>query len=325
MIVDTKKLRKRQGLLFRSLPLFCLVLLVALTWNWETKKEEVPRVYNTENDLLVLMQAENGTNLTQVAAGTEATAVGDGAPGDFGALTSAGGLGTEASAGEGTFPELYTEATALVEVPAEEKVCYLTFDDGPSVNTEKILSILEEYDVKATFFVVGSQLHEGTKDTFERLLDAGHAVGIHAFSHEYKKLYQSQESFLTDYERIAQLLRDEYGVEASFFRFPGGSLCAYLKGSTKVLLEEMHRRGYRCFDWNVSGEDSVGEPTVESILQNVYRDVFRYNHPLILLHDSGGATETVKALPQILKRLKEEGYRFETLEGVEEYVFPKSR
>lgn len=313
MIIDTKILRKRQGLIFRSLPFFCLVLFVALTWNWETPKKDVPIVYNTENDLLVLMQAENGTNLTQML-GSEASAGEAGYPGAVGVATE-----------EETFPELYTEATALVDVPAEEKVCYLTFDDGPSVNTKKVLEILDEYDVKATFFVVGSQLHEGTRDTFQQLLDAGHAVGIHAYSHEYKELYHSEQSFLEDYERVAQLLREQYGVEAGIFRFPGGSMCAYLKDSTKPLLAEMHRRGYRCFDWNVSGEDSVGNPTVQSILENVYRDVFRYNHPLILLHDSGGATETVKALPQILKRLKEEGYRFETLEGVEEYVFPKSR
>lgn len=302
MIIDSKYPRKRQGLLLRSLPLLLVGLLAVLPWNWETAQEEVPVIYNTENDLLVLMQAENGSYATTQVSGE-----------------------TVVAGAEDAFPELYTEAATVADVPAEEKICYLTFDDGPSVNTEKVMKILAEYDAKATFFVVGTQIHAGTEDTLRKLLEEGHAIGIHAYAHNYKALYQSENSFLQDYERVAKLLREQFGTEATFFRFPGGSNCTYLNGSGKSLIAEMHRRGYRCFDWNVSGEDSVGEPTVESILQNVYRDVFRYNHPVILLHDSGGADATVEALPKLLQRLKEEGYRFETLEGVEEYVFPKSR
>ncbi len=303
MIINSKYPRKRQGRLLRSLPLLIVGLLAILPWGWEKEQKATPIIYNTENDLLVLMQAENGSyTTTQVSGDTVAT-------------------DTE----EELFPELHTEAATVVEVPAEEKICYLTFDDGPSVNTKKVLEILAEYDAKATFFVVGTQIHAGTEDTLRQLLNQGHAVGIHAYAHEYKSLYKSQNAFLRDYERVAKLLREKFQTEATFFRFPGGSTCAYLGDSGKKLIAEMHNRGYRCFDWNVSGEDSVGEPTVESILQNVYRDVFRYNHPVILLHDSGGAVATVEALPKILQRLKEEGYRFETLEGVEEYVFPKSR
>ncbi len=298
---EKKYLRKRQGSWHSLSLLFICGVLVCRMINFEVKEKETPVVYNTERDLQVLVQAENRAVV--------------------------GGVSTDAPAGAtvSEFPGLITQEASVVTVDAKEKVCYLTFDDGPSVNTARILDILDEYEAKATFFVIGSQLHEGTKSTVERLIAEGHAIGIHTYTHVYQDMYETLDSFLGDYERVAVKLREEYGVETSMFRFPGGSNCTYLRGEAKKYIAEMERRGYRCFDWNVSGEDSVGEPTVADVRKNVFRDAFRYNHPIILLHDSGGAKVTVEALPEILKRLKEEGYRFETLERVEEYVFPKSR
>ena len=86
-------------------------------------------------------------------------------------------------------------------------------------------------------------------------------------------------------------------------------------------MEELKKRGFSCFDWQVSGEDAVGSPTVESIQQEVFKRVFDYDTPIVLLHDGRGMRKTVEALPGILKRLQEEGYRFDSLEHRPEYAY----
>lgn len=202
-----------------------------------------------------------------------------------------------------------------------EKIAYLTFDDGPSYNTEEILDILGDYGAKATFFVVGEGLTEENRSILERMKKEGHGIGLHAYHHVYEQLYASQESLLTDYEQLYTALKDGYGIETSIYRFPGGSACSYLKSYREVCLEELRKRGFSCFDWHVSGEDAVGYPTSESVQQNVFDHVFAYDTPIILLHDGKGKKTTTEALPGILERLKEEGYRFDTLEHAPEYVY----
>lgn len=234
--------------------------------------------------------------------------------------------GGEMEPGEITsYPALYAAKRTVEELPQESRVCYLTFDDGPSENTLKVLEILKRYDAKATFFLIGENITEETAPIVKQILAEGHAVGIHANVHSYEKLYRSADSFLADYESLAKRLREEFGIETALFRFPGGSACTYLKGQGKSLIRQMHARGFVCFDWNVSGEDSVGKPTVASIQKNVFRDVFRYRLPVVLLHDSPQTPTTVEALPAILERIAEEGYRFASLAAAEEYIFPKNR
>ncbi|MBQ9989940.1 MAG: polysaccharide deacetylase [Lachnospiraceae bacterium] len=209
-----------------------------------------------------------------------------------------------------------------VMTPLEgEKIAYLTFDDGPSSNTEKILDILEKHHAKATFFVVGEGLTEKNRPVLERMKAEGHSIGLHAYSHVYEQLYASPESLLADYEQLFITLKEDYGIETALFRFPGGSASSYLKANRKVYLEELEKRGFSCFDWQVSGEDAVAEPTVYSIQQNIFQHVFAYDTPIILLHDGRGREVTVEALPGILERLKEEGYRFDTLEHAPEYTY----
>ena len=202
-----------------------------------------------------------------------------------------------------------------------EKICYLTFDDGPSENTEKILDILEQYHAKATFFVIGNGLHEGCKDIFQRMKEEGHGIGLHANNHVYEKIYANVESFLNDYETLYTTLKEEYQIETALYRFPGGSRCYYLGEKRGDYLNQMKKRGFACFDWNVSGEDAVGKPTVGSIQEQVFSHVFHYNVPIILLHDSSMADATVEALPGILEKMTQEGYVFLSLECAEEYIF----
>ncbi|MGN0334130.1 MAG: polysaccharide deacetylase family protein [Lachnospiraceae bacterium] len=218
-----------------------------------------------------------------------------------------------------------TQEVINPDTSEEQKICYLTFDDGPSKNTGIILDILKEYDAKATFFVIGNELDEETGKILQRIAEEGHAIGLHANDHNYQKLYAGLDNFLKDYETLYERLRSDYGIETKLFRFPGGSACSCLNGQGKQYIRMMHQKGFYCFDWNVSGEDSVGKPTAASVEQHVFQDVFKYEHPIVLLHDSKIADATVEALPEILSRLTEEGYAMKTLKSDEEYIFPKNR
>ena len=220
-----------------------------------------------------------------------------------------------------TYHELIAPEREVIQSGEGEKICYLTFDDGPSKNTIKILDILKKYDAKATFFVIGNCICEENKPILERIVEEGHAIGLHANNHVYEKFYADENSFLKDYENLYTTLKRDYGIETAIFRLPGGSACRYLYGKGSEYVDKMRQRGFSCFDWNVTGEDSVGTPTVYSIQKNVFDRVFRYEKPIVLLHDSSIADTTVQALPQIIEKIKEKGYRFSTLEHREEYIF----
>lgn len=223
------------------------------------------------------------------------------------------------------FKELVAPARHISPPKEGEKICYLTFDDGPSRYTEEVLDILAEHGAKATFFVIGQSLDENAKPILKRMLDEGHAVGMHANVHSYEKLYADLDSFLKDYENLYTVLKEEYGIDTALFRFPGGSACACLHGRGHEFVTEMEKRGFSCFDWKATGEDSVGKPTAASIQKNVFATGLKYDTPIVLLHDSSIAGKTVEALPGILERYEKEGYRFESLENAKSYVFPDSR
>ena len=212
------------------------------------------------------------------------------------------------------------EMTNSIQV-TQAKICYLTFDDGPSNHTEKILDILVEYDAKATFFVIGEELREERKPIINRLLKEGHAIGLHSSSHDFDKLYCGVENCVNDFLKEQQILKEEYDIEINIFRFPGGSACKYMNGQRKEYIQAMKEKGFKCYDWNVSGEDSYGEPSVWSIQNNVLSHWGNYTTPIVLLHDANVAKVTVDALPGILEKIKADGYTFKTLENADEYIY----
>ena len=207
----------------------------------------------------------------------------------------------------------------------EEKICYLTFDDGPSKYTIEILDLLKEYEAKATFFVIGNALTGEYSEIIEKMVREGHSIGLHANDHVYTRFYEDENSWEKDWEQLYQRLEKEYGIQAKFFRFPGGSACYYMKGDVKEHIRKMHKKGLLCYDWNVSGEDAVGSPTAASVYENVMTGALQYNTPIVLLHDSSVSKVTVEALRDIMRDLSDRGYRFETLESRKEYIFRNSR
>ena len=222
------------------------------------------------------------------------------------------------------YKEFQAPERKITGTSSGEKICYLTFDDGPSKNTLKILDVLKKYEVKATFFVIGNCICEENRYILERIIEEGHMIGLHANNHKYEKFYADDMVYLKDYENLYNILKEDYGIETAIYRFPGGSACKYMYGKGNEYVKKMREKGFSCFDWNVTGEDSVGKPTVDSIQKNIFERIFRYEKPIVLLHDSCIADATAEALPGIIERIKEQGYLFETLEEREEYVFPVS-
>ena len=177
---------------------------------------------------------------------------------------------------------------------------YLTFDDGPSVQTGKVLDILKQYKVKATFFVVG---REDAKSIalYQRIVDEGHTLAMHSYSHDYAKLYVSLDSFQGDLHRLQNLLFDKTGVWCKYYRFPGGSSNTASKVSMKDLEAYLDREGIAYFDWNVYGGDGI---SAEVIVKNVTANVDKYKESVILLHDAADKRATVSALPGIIEYLQ---------------------
>lgn len=219
------------------------------------------------------------------------------------------------------YPDMYVESVKPIIMLKEQKKVYLTFDDGPSHITRDIMDILKKNRVKATFFILGSTMKEEEKEYLKQMVDDGHTIGIHTFSHNYKEIYSSVEAFLEDFYEDYKLIYDITGVQVNIFRFPWGSYNMYNKSIRDELIGEMERRGFTYYDWNVSAEDSVGNPTEYRIKQNVLKDLSRYEEPIILMHDSAINRLTARSLPDIIKKIQDKGYVFDTLENREPYQF----
>lgn len=202
----------------------------------------------------------------------------------------------------------------------EEKVVYLTFDDGPSKYTASILDTLKEYDAKATFFLIGDSIKEEYEEVIYRMESEGHAIGLHCSCHDYNQMYESVDSCTKSILAERELLLINYGVETEICRLPGGSTNIYIDNREEVI-DTLHNEGLRIFDWNVSAEDSVGIPTKQSIMDNIFPSVYNYEEPIVLLHDGVCNKLTSDLLPEILEELSKKGYKFKNLQFEEEFLY----
>ncbi len=192
----------------------------------------------------------------------------------------------------------------------EPKSMYLTFDDGPDgENTEKILDILEENNVKATFFVIGEYVRR-YPDITRRIVAEGHAIGIHCDVHDYGSLYQNAESYLDDFEKARQTVQDVTGTTTDLFRFPGGSINAYNKTVYDDIVSEMTARGYVYFDWNAGLEDALNREVLpERLIEMGVASTLGRNKIVFLAHDT--VDNTVLCLDELLDQFPE--YRMDIL------------
>ncbi len=180
---------------------------------------------------------------------------------------------------------------------------YLTFDDGPSSNTDEILDILDEYGVKATFFVCGKP-DARYSDAYKRIVDDGHTLGMHSYSHKYSEIYSSVESFKEDTDNIRIFLYNTTGVWSNYYRFPGGSSNDVSKGNIYDLIDYLDSTNITFYDWNVSAGDDRSGSTKESIYSNVVDNIPRFQHSVVLMHDAADKHSTVEALPEIIEAIQ---------------------
>ncbi len=207
----------------------------------------------------------------------------------------------------------------------EDKVAYLTFDDGPSEVTLKVLDTLKEKKAVATFFLIGNEITPEKEYIVKREVEQGNALGVHTYCHEKNKMYCNAESFFEDFSKASRRMKEVTGESPKLHRFPWGSNNQYVSSYVDDLHAKLKENGIRSFDWNVSGEDSVGGTVAQgTIFQNIKKDLTRHDQPIILLHDSATMKNTAAVLGQIVDYIRSEGYRFDTLENREEYMFPAS-
>ncbi len=181
---------------------------------------------------------------------------------------------------------------------------YLTFDDGPSSNTSKILDILAEYDVKATFFVVGKE-EERYQPLYKRIVEEGHTLAMHSYSHKYNEIYQSKESYVEDLTKLQEFLYDTTGVWCRYCRFPGGSSNTVSRVDMHELIGYLEEQDMSYFDWNVSsGDASSAYISPEAIVRNSTANLGEFHEAMILLHDASDKDSTVEALPRLIEQIQ---------------------
>lgn len=204
---------------------------------------------------------------------------------------------------------LNAENVAIIDAK-DDKVIYLTFDDGPSdIVTNKILDILKEKNVKATFFIVGRKIH-GREETMKRINNEGHSIGLHTYTHDYKKIYTSPKSFVDEMERTGEEVKRATGITANIIRFPGGTK-PYLN---KSLLNSLHQKNYRIFDWNAALTDGLNpKASTGKLVKESSKIIGNRSKVILLMHCDAANANTCKALPKIIDSYREKGYIFKSI------------
>lgn len=190
------------------------------------------------------------------------------------------------------------------------KVVYLTFDDGPDPeNTPLILDILKENNVKATFFVLGTEVMK-YPDILKRIYEEGHAIGNHSYNHIYRELYQSEHTYIEQLHHNDDIIKNVIHVRPHISRAPGGSAGSF----TPAYWDLLKQQGYIEVGWNISSGDASSakaDQILANIIQQTQKNNFLWSHAILLMHDGKGHKETVKALPQIIKFYKDNGFEFQ--------------
>lgn len=212
------------------------------------------------------------------------------------------------------YPDLYVEQNSSGFEKERSKTVYLTFDDGPSARTSEILDILKENEIHATFFVVYKD-DEASEKLYQRIVAEGHTLAAHSTAHDYKAIYQSVETYLKDFAETAQQIERATGQKPTIFRFPGGSINSYNRDNYEPIIAEMLRRGYIYYDWNVSSGDAAPNATSKSIYNAVVNGVSGRDRAIVLMHDSATKVSTAAALPEIIEKLQDDGYKFDRLDN----------
>ncbi|MBU3113418.1 polysaccharide deacetylase family protein [Clostridium lacusfryxellense] len=207
------------------------------------------------------------------------------------------------------FIPITTSLKDVGEIPTS-KFAYLTFDDGPThVVTPAILDILKKENVKATFFVVGKEI-EGRENILKRIYTEGHSIGLHTYSHNFKKIYRSCDEFIGEMKKTSDKVKEVTGFSPKIIRFPGGSS----KRLNDFTLIDIHKNNYKVYDWNVNICDGINPNlSVSELIKNSHTIKGNKNEAIILMHCNSNNKTTVKALSGIIKYYHDLGYTFKAI------------
>ena len=223
-----------------------------------------------------------------------------------------GGDGKKETSDRSTFAVVPGEKVGTFE-QSDEKVVYLTLDDGPSSLTQQFLDVLDRYHVKATFFVTNQ--NPEYVNLIKEAYDRGHTIGMHTYSHDYAKVYSSVDAYFADLDAIGQVVKEQIGYVPCFIRFPGGSSntisANYTSGIMTTLAREVQERGYQYYDWNLSSGDGSVQP-VENIIALATDST--ENNIILLSHDANGKETTLEGLPAVIEHFQSLGYVFKGLD-----------
>ena len=191
-------------------------------------------------------------------------------------------------------------------------VVYLTFDDGPTASTTpRILDILKEKNVKATFFVLNYS--DANKDLIKREIDEGHTVGIHGYTHDYNVAYASDDAYMNNVYKLRDKIKNDFGYEAKVMRFLGGSSNTVSKSTCPGIMTRLTRRvqdeGWKYYDWNVGSSDAGGVLNEWDVVNNVRDGLSKTKPNVVLMHDFDNNQFTIDALPWIIDHCRENGYK----------------
>ena len=217
-------------------------------------------------------------------------------------------------------PEKNSDILLDLPVGDDKKTAYLTFDDGPNTTvTPKVLDVLRRYNIKATFFVVGT-LIEANPQVARRIYDEGHFLANHSYSHNYTELYADSGAFMNQINKTQELIDDITGRQdyKKVIRFPGGGYNTGTYGEKKQeYKEQLIKEGYRYCDWNsLTGDAESSSPSVTSIISRLKASSKDKEDVVVLMHDALSKSVTAKTLPDVIEYFISQGYEFDTLDNI---------
>lgn len=193
----------------------------------------------------------------------------------------------------------------------ENKIIYLTFDDGPSKNTNKVLDILNKYNVKATFFLIGNQI-EDQENVVRRIQNEGHSIGLHTYTHDFKKIYSSNKIFIDEMLECQQEIYRVTNIKPNIIKFPGGSA----KILNKQLKKELEEKDFKVYDWNVDSQDGINpKMSPNKIFKKATKSNVKDKPIILLMHCDYMHNNTCKVLPRIIRFYNDKGYKFKFIDN----------
>ena len=194
-----------------------------------------------------------------------------------------------------------------------QKIAYLTFDDGPTTSvTPKILDILKEENIKASFFVIGKYV-DSHPEIVKRAYEEGHYIANHGYSHNNSILYKSSESFISEVKKTDLAIGKAIGIEdycSHIFRFPNGFMAPLYKSQKEKAVLLLLEMNYTYIDWNCLNKDSERKYTNTQLLNNLKQSCENKNTLVVLMHDTKDVNNSSLVLKESIDYLRREGYEF---------------